>query len=58
MCPEMALRHLKIEQTAHVLYKKIAKRKEMALTWACDIYQFLDGAVALKRAVRTKLSQA
>ena len=57
MCLEMALRHLKIEQTAHALYKNIAMWKEIALTWDCDIYQFLDGAVALKRAVRTKLSQ-
>lgn len=54
----MALHHLKIEQTAHALYKNIAMWKETALTWACDIYQFFDDTVALKRAVRATLLQA
>ena len=58
MCPEMALRHIKIEQTAHALYKNIAMWREIAMAWACDIYQFLDGVLALKRAVSAKLSQA
>ncbi len=58
MCPEVVLHHLKIEQTAHALYKNIVIWKEIALTWACEIYQFLDGAVVLTHAVRTKLSQA
>ena len=42
MCPEVVLHHLKIEQTAHALYKNIVIWKEIALTWACEIYQFLD----------------
>ena len=54
----MASHHMKSGHIAHTLYKNIATWKEIVLTWACDIYQFLDDAVALKRAVLVKLSQA